>query len=320
MSNLDTWPALIHNQEQHQKTSMILLMALLDESQKPGIFQRKLDEGLNNNGLPNIQYTPEPGTAKKVMEHFTGNNEITKNQNTNQASANNAQHSYLQNQPLAGTSRISTTTGFCTKFGRDTFKHEARQAALAKKTPIPKTGVLNIPDIAPQFVLQCATTKQGQQDLQQTISTMRNDSDDTDYHIANDSEVLAESTLNESSTSSENLTNVLKPNFPQGPIHRNYDYPFASQNFPTPNLDRYMAERQKIILPLLTEVIHMTPQKIFPDRETAIEYLQLIFESSKGGICDVDNAYCSQQLSLLQSSPLIFSPNDSEHQHEHHSH
>ena len=55
ITTTDTWPALAHNFEHHQKISTVLLMALLDESQRPGIFQRKLDEGLNNNGLPNIQ-------------------------------------------------------------------------------------------------------------------------------------------------------------------------------------------------------------------------------------------------------------------------
>ena len=56
---------------------MILLMALLDDFSRPGIFQNKLDQGLRDNELPHISYTPEPETSRIVMTFFTANQAIT---------------------------------------------------------------------------------------------------------------------------------------------------------------------------------------------------------------------------------------------------
>ena len=55
---------------------MVLLMAMLDESFTPGVFQQKLEQGLRENELPHIRYTPEPGTANRVMQLFANNNRI----------------------------------------------------------------------------------------------------------------------------------------------------------------------------------------------------------------------------------------------------
>ena len=79
--------------------------------------------------------------------------------------------------------------------------------------------------------------------------------------------------LNEKKTQ---IMHVRKANVPQSNFNFNFGTNYGTQEFPTPNLDRYMAERHKIFLPSLSDVIHMTPQKIFPDRETAIEYFLLI--------------------------------------------
>ena len=67
LSNTDAWPALRVNQEQAQKTSTIVLLTLLDEKKHPGIFQHKFSQALQNNGLPDVKYTPEPGTAEMLM-------------------------------------------------------------------------------------------------------------------------------------------------------------------------------------------------------------------------------------------------------------
>ena len=68
LSNTDAWPALRENQEQNQKNASIVLLALLDDSKQPGIFQHKFSQALHNNGLPDVKYTPEPGTSEKVMQ------------------------------------------------------------------------------------------------------------------------------------------------------------------------------------------------------------------------------------------------------------
>ena len=73
LSNTDAWPALRINQEQQQKTSTIILLALLDENKQPGIFQQKFSQALQNNGLPDVKYTPEP-TAEMVKNTFCATN------------------------------------------------------------------------------------------------------------------------------------------------------------------------------------------------------------------------------------------------------
>ena len=74
LSNIDKWPTLRVNQEQKQKTSTIILLALLDDSKQPGIFQHKFSQALQNNGLPDVKYTPELGTAEMIKNTFCASN------------------------------------------------------------------------------------------------------------------------------------------------------------------------------------------------------------------------------------------------------
>ena len=74
LSNNEAWPALRQNQEQHQKTSTIVILALIDESANPGNFQAKLDKGMQDNGLPLVKYTPDPKTAEMIRDTLFGNN------------------------------------------------------------------------------------------------------------------------------------------------------------------------------------------------------------------------------------------------------
>ena len=245
------------------------------------------------------------------MELFTSNPELVP--------AINAQFNNLQNQQQAGTSRTPTATAYITKFSRDTSKHEKRQEALNKKTPIPKTGIQNIPS---QFVLQYATTKQGQQDLQQSISTMRSGNEDTEYHITNNSEFIEENTSNESFTSSEHFTDISET------THRNSHIPTIRLNddeklyrwihydFNIPPLWRYYKDHYTLNdygahspqnLPSLHTVQLMTPDKVFPDIETAIEYFQLFLTHPNidkypkySTYCSEQLSYCREQLSMLK--------------------
>ena len=63
IANTNAWPALHNSQEQQLKTSTVVLLALVDEAHIPGTFQRKLTNELKKNGLPEVKYEPEPGTA-----------------------------------------------------------------------------------------------------------------------------------------------------------------------------------------------------------------------------------------------------------------
>ena len=72
LSNNEAWPALRQNKEQHQKTSTIVLLALIDESANPGNFQANLDKGMRDNGLPLVKYTPDPKNAELVRNTLFG--------------------------------------------------------------------------------------------------------------------------------------------------------------------------------------------------------------------------------------------------------
>ena len=74
ITNTGAWPALHKYQDQQQKTSTIILLALLDEAKHPGTFQRKLDTELHKNGLPIVKYELEPDTAKHALNILCGNN------------------------------------------------------------------------------------------------------------------------------------------------------------------------------------------------------------------------------------------------------
>ena len=79
MANSNAWPALQDSQEQQHKTSTIVLLALLDEAHIPGTFQRKLTNELKKNGLPEVKYEPEPGTATYMAKLMAGANHTEHN-------------------------------------------------------------------------------------------------------------------------------------------------------------------------------------------------------------------------------------------------
>ena len=79
MANSNAWPALQDSQEQQHQTSTIVLLALLDEAHISGTFQRKLTNELKKNGLPEVKYEPEPGTATFMAKLMAGANHTEHN-------------------------------------------------------------------------------------------------------------------------------------------------------------------------------------------------------------------------------------------------
>ena len=74
ITNTGAWPALQKYQDQQQKTSTIILLALLDEAKNHGCFQRKLDSELLKNGLPIVKYELEPNTAQSALDTLCATN------------------------------------------------------------------------------------------------------------------------------------------------------------------------------------------------------------------------------------------------------
>ena len=75
INNNEEFPPLINrNQFNKQQTGIttILTLALIDEANNPGTFERKFEEGLKNNGLPSVKYTLEPDTAKNFQKVLCG--------------------------------------------------------------------------------------------------------------------------------------------------------------------------------------------------------------------------------------------------------
>ena len=70
LTDKSNWPEL--NETQQQKITTIITLAMIDEAFKPGIFERKLEEGCQLNGLPTIKYKMEPQSAKAFMETMVG--------------------------------------------------------------------------------------------------------------------------------------------------------------------------------------------------------------------------------------------------------
>ena len=73
LSDRQAFPELISNEKQHQTMAAIISLALLDEASTKGSFNRKLEEGCKNNGLPTIKYNLEPQTATKFFNAMTAN-------------------------------------------------------------------------------------------------------------------------------------------------------------------------------------------------------------------------------------------------------
>ena len=70
----EEWPLpQIGNQNPQQtKIAAIVTLALLDEASSPGVFDKKIQEACRNNGLPIINYKPEPNTAKDLQKIICG--------------------------------------------------------------------------------------------------------------------------------------------------------------------------------------------------------------------------------------------------------
>ena len=111
MANSNAWPALQNSQEQQQKTSTVVLLALLDEAHIPGTFQRKLSNELKKNGLPEIKYEPEPGTAAFMAKLLTGANCTDTHTHSHAHGANKpagtASATFAQGRAIIRTSSIS---------------------------------------------------------------------------------------------------------------------------------------------------------------------------------------------------------------------
>ena len=65
----DVWPPL---NQQNTKIATIISLALLDEANNPGVFQTKLTQSSQDNGIPAVNYKLEPNTAKIFFDTFTG--------------------------------------------------------------------------------------------------------------------------------------------------------------------------------------------------------------------------------------------------------
>ena len=88
---------------------------------------------------------------------------------------------------------------------------------------------------------------------------MRSENENTEYHIANNSEVLDEDTLSDSSASSENLTTISQP------IHRNFQHLHTNNTLPVEylvpdelDIYRLQNEYKDLVIPDLKDVIFST--------------------------------------------------------------
>ena len=142
---------------------------------------------------------------------------------------------------------------------------------------------------------------------------MKSDNEDTEYHITNNSEFIEENTSNESFTSSEHFTDTSET------THRNSHIPTIRLNddeklyrwihydFNIPPLWRYYKVHYTLNdygahspLPSLHTVQLMTPDKVFSDIETAIEYFQLFLTHPNIDRYPTYSTYCSEQLSYCR--------------------
>jgi len=111
IANTNAWPALQNSQEQQQRTSTVVLLALLDEASSPGTFQRKLTNELKKNNLPEVKYEPEPGTATYMAKLIAGANQAEHNTLTHRSNTNSG-HTSLQsslNRTVIKTSTYPTS-------------------------------------------------------------------------------------------------------------------------------------------------------------------------------------------------------------------
>ena len=74
LANNEEWPLPKWEQQnpQHCKIATIVTLALLDEASSPGVFNKKIEEACNNNGIPIVKYKLEPNTAKNFQKSLCG--------------------------------------------------------------------------------------------------------------------------------------------------------------------------------------------------------------------------------------------------------
>ena len=108
MASSDAWPALQNSQEQQQKTSTIVVLALLDEAHSPGSFQRKFSTELKKNGLPEVNYEPEPGTATFMANLMAGAYHTENNPQAHKSSTPLGRTPTLHSPTVTKTSTLQT--------------------------------------------------------------------------------------------------------------------------------------------------------------------------------------------------------------------
>ena len=118
MASSNAWPALQNSQEQQHKTSTIVLMALLDEAHIPGSFQRKFSTELKKNGLPEVKYEPEPGTATFMAKLMAGANHTELNPQIHRSTTPLGRTPTLHSPTVTKTSTLQTlgATAFAPQF------------------------------------------------------------------------------------------------------------------------------------------------------------------------------------------------------------
>ena len=80
ISSTNEYPHL--KTQDHSKIATIISLVLLDEASSPGIFDTKLKEACNANGLPAINYKLEPNTAKNFQQTLCGHPTISKSKSS----------------------------------------------------------------------------------------------------------------------------------------------------------------------------------------------------------------------------------------------
>ena len=89
-TNSESWPTL--QTKQQSRTATIISLALLDEAVNKGIFQQKLSESLEANGIPAIKYNLEQNTARDFFNSFSGRGVQVGTQAGAQANIHTTQH------------------------------------------------------------------------------------------------------------------------------------------------------------------------------------------------------------------------------------
>ena len=68
----EEFPITINQTPQQSAINTIITLALIDEANNQGVFEKKLEEALKNNGLPEIKYKLEPNTATNFQRTLCG--------------------------------------------------------------------------------------------------------------------------------------------------------------------------------------------------------------------------------------------------------